>query len=63
MQKGRSGWRGGVRFDVNQELNLLLNAQKSRKGGGGCEPRIEVIVKMKNKSREGFRVTVKEELK
>ena len=40
---GGRGWEG-VRVDVNQEL---------KSGGGGCEPRIEVIVKMQKKKVVG----------
>ena len=44
---GRGGGGGGT-VDVNQELKLFENWKKSGVvGSGGCEPRIEVIVKMK----------------
>ena len=62
LKKIRERGGGGVRVDMNKELKLLLKLQKksccenkknvgggpARGGGrGGCERRIEVIVKMK----------------
>ena len=32
---GRSGWWGGVRVDVNEELNVLGKFTKKKKIGGG----------------------------
>ena len=62
---GGGGWGGGggVRVDVNQELKFFGKFEKKIGGGGrvgprggsglggqdGCERRIEVFVKIKNK--------------
>ena len=47
----------GIRVDVHQELQLLQNANKKSGcwsgrvlGQGGCEPRIEIIVKIQEKA-------------
>ena len=65
----RSGWGGGVRMDVNEELKFWGKLKKniffflgggggpgSGWGGGGqdgCERRIEVFVKIKKKMGGG----------
>ena len=66
IQKKKKFWRGGggVRVDVNEELNFLMKIQKKIGGGGravrggvglggggqgGCERRIEFFVKIKKK--------------
>ena len=59
-----SGWRGGVRVDVNEELKFLRKFKKKKKmgwgregegsglgGKGGCERRIEVFVKIQKKKK------------
>ena len=51
----KSDGKVGVGLDVNQELKLLCKCKKglglgSSRGMGGCEPRIEVIVKMQKQS-------------
>ena len=38
---------------MNQELTLFLKGKTVGGGGGGCEPRIEVILEMQKKESRG----------
>ena len=54
-----TGWWGGVRVDVNEELKFFVKIKKKKNWGrggrvrgvgqGGCERRIKVIVKIQKK--------------
>ena len=54
MQK-HGGWirPGRIRMDMNQELDIVKMPKKVRGCQGGCERRIEVIMKVQNKKNVG----------